>query len=85
MAPDALMVRSPRHKLNVYRGRFGADEPFGELYDLQEDPFEEHNLHDAPAMADTRATLGAVGEVFLASLRAPKHELAKRDGPIDDD
>ena len=85
VAPDALMVRSPRHKLNVYRGRFGADEPFGELYDMQEDPFEEHNLHDDPALADTRAALGAVGEVFLASLRAPKHELAKRDGPIDDD
>ncbi|MCK6521997.1 sulfatase-like hydrolase/transferase [Myxococcota bacterium] len=85
VAPDALMVRGPRHKLNVYRGRFGGEAPFVELYDLQDDPFEENNRHADPALADVRAALGAVGEVFLASLRAPMHPLQTREGPIDDD
>jgi arylsulfatase A-like enzyme len=39
------MVRSGRHKLVYYPGK-----PYGELYDLEEDPFEQHNLwNDANA------------------------------------
>ena len=41
--PDVKMVRTPRWKLNYYPGHGG------ELYDLANDPAEEHNLHADPA------------------------------------
>lgn len=43
-----------RHRLSVYQGI-----DWGELYDLQEDPHELHNLWDAAAAAPLRAALGA--------------------------
>ena len=41
-----------RHRLSVYQGI-----AWGELYDLADDPFEVHNLWDAPAAAAVRAEL----------------------------
>lgn len=49
------MVRSERHKLVHF-----MDEPFGQLFDLQEDPLEERNLWDEPVHRHTR------GELVLA-------------------
>lgn len=41
-----------RHKLTIYR-----DRPYGELFDLQEDPGELRNLWDDPAAAGVKAQL----------------------------
>jgi arylsulfatase A-like enzyme len=38
---------TPTHKVTTYTGRDGA-EPYGELFDLANDPHELHNLWDAP-------------------------------------
>ena len=43
---------TPRYKLTVYRGR-----PWGELFDLEQDPGELRNLFDRPEHAATRAQL----------------------------
>lgn len=40
---DGTMLRDRRYKLCVYHGH-----PIGELFDLQEDPWEHHNLWDSP-------------------------------------
>lgn len=49
--PDAKMVRSHRYKLNYYPGHGG------ELYDLEKDPGEEHNLYADPDHAGIVADL----------------------------
>jgi arylsulfatase A-like enzyme len=41
-----------RHKLTVYAGR-----PWGELFDLQQDPLELHNLWDRPEAAPLKEWL----------------------------
>lgn len=41
-----------RYKLTLYRGR-----PWGELFDLEQDPHELHNRFDDPAYATTRSQL----------------------------
>lgn len=49
-------IRLGRHRLVYYpQAMFTADYPdgFGELYDLQEDPWEMHNLYFEPACAQT--------------------------------
>ena len=48
----ATMLRTERHKLVAMHG-LGT----GELYDLERDPAETHNLWSAPAHQDTRLTL----------------------------
>jgi uncharacterized sulfatase len=53
--PTRLHLRTyveKRYKLTVYR-----DAPFGELFDLQEDPAEQRNLWDEPACAATKLQL----------------------------
>ncbi len=45
-------VVTTRHRLSAYQGI-----DWGELYDLQEDPFELHNLWDEPGAARLRAEL----------------------------
>jgi arylsulfatase A-like enzyme len=64
--PTRLHLRSyvdERYKLTVYR-----DQPYGELFDLQEDPDERRNLWDSPAHAGLKAHL---------SLRALQHEISR--------
>lgn len=39
----ATMFRNRRYKLSMYH-----DHDLGELYDLQEDPWEHHDLWDSP-------------------------------------
>ena len=39
------MVRGSRYKLVHYPGQ-----PYGELYDLQEDPYESNNRYDDPEL-----------------------------------
>ncbi|HJN18006.1 MAG TPA: sulfatase-like hydrolase/transferase, partial [Armatimonadota bacterium] len=41
-----------RYKITAYPGQ-----PYGELFDLQSDPSEQHNLWDAPAHAATKSAL----------------------------
>ena len=41
-----------RYKLTVYAGQ-----PFGELFDLLEDPLERHNLWEDPAAASLKQAL----------------------------
>ena len=53
--PTRLHLRTyvdRRYKLTVYR-----DQPYGELFDLQEDPQELHNLWDDPPAAPLKAHL----------------------------
>ena len=45
-------LRDARHRLTVYDGQ-----PWGELYDLREDPFELHNLWDETASQALRGQL----------------------------
>ncbi len=53
---------TPRHRLTLY-----ADEPWGELYDLAEDPLELRNLWYAPGSRSLRGELAQ--ELVLAMLR----------------
>jgi uncharacterized sulfatase len=53
--PTTLHVKTyvdERYKITVYYGR-----EYGELFDLEEDPGEIHNLWDDPAHADLKAEL----------------------------
>ncbi len=56
------------HKLTTYTGHRGA-EPYGELFDLRDDPHELHNLWNEPSRARLRAELTA----------ALHHRLAETD------
>src|SRR5699024_10765405 len=53
--PTAVDLRTfidDRHKLTVYRGQ-----PWGDLFDLVDDPGEQHNLFDSPDHQDLRHRL----------------------------
>ena len=47
---------TPTHKITTYTGHRGP-EPYGELFDLADDPHELHNLWDNPAHAALRRQL----------------------------
>jgi len=62
MYPDppiyATMLRDQRHKLNVYVNPPGSDKPVeGQLFDMQTDRDEMHNLWDSPQHQDIRLRL----------------------------
>src|SRR5207237_8877931 len=64
--PTKLHLRTyvdTRYKLTVYR-----DQPYGELFDLETDPQEVHNLWDVPEAAALKA---------LLLHRAVQHELQR--------
>jgi N-acetylglucosamine-6-sulfatase len=68
--PTLFGLRTPRMKLSVAHGLEIRDE----LFDLQADPGEVHNVIDDPAYADRRkALLGRMRKHFdeLGLLRAP--------------
>ena len=48
------MYRDRRYKLSVYHGH-----GLGELYDLEQDPWEHHNLWDDPGSQQLKARLMA--------------------------
>ena len=51
------MLRTERFKLSLYH-RCGQDEPYpGELYNMEQDPLEEHNLWDNPAYQGEKCRL----------------------------
>lgn len=64
--PNTIHLRTlvgQRHKLTIYRGQ-----PYGELFDLEADPGETHNLWDDPASASLKAEL--IRRMLDASMEA---------------
>lgn len=74
--PTAVHLRTyveQRYKLTVYR-----DRPYGELWDLEEDPGEVHNLWDEPAAAGLK---GRMMQAFVnAELRREPTRMARVAG-----
>jgi uncharacterized sulfatase len=74
--PTAVHLRTyvePRYKLTVYR-----DRPYGELWDLEEDPGEVRNLWDDPAAAGLK---GRLMQAFVnAELRREPTRMARVAG-----
>jgi arylsulfatase A-like enzyme len=74
--PTAVHLRTyveQRYKLTVYR-----DRPYGELWDLEEDPGEVHNLWDEPAAAGLK---GRLMQAFVnAELRREPTRMARVAG-----
>lgn len=62
------MLRGKRFKLVHY-----PQQEYGELYDIQEDPLEMHNLYDDPAYAHIRAELQIALLDRLIEMEAPRH------------
>ena len=75
----ATMVRSNEWKLVHYVGQ-----PDGEMYDLQADPGEVHNLWDDPAYADQRQhLLGVLREWIIESNLRTARGPGLRKNPLD--
>ena len=72
-ASRATMIRTDRHKLVVYHGH-----GFGELFDLETDPWEHDNLWDDPGHAALRTEL--LLKSFDATVATFEHG-SKRIGP----
>lgn len=68
--PWQLMCRGPRYKLIRYRGPDDLPSEW-ELYDMEQDPGEQVNLHGQPDLAEVEAELDAAMDAFLASIREP--------------
>jgi arylsulfatase A-like enzyme len=71
----ATMHRTQRYKLTVYHGH-----GLGELYDLQEDPWEFNNLWDDPAHQAIRAQL--IYESFDAHVTLTTDVGSRRIAPM---
>ena len=69
------MIRSRRHKLVYYPGQ-----PYGELYDIADDPDEIHNLYDDPRYRENRVR--RTGDLLnrLIHMEATRHGQSNR-GP----
>lgn len=65
---DLRMIRTPHHKL-VRRYPAGPDD----LFDLERDPGEEHNLSGQPALAGIEAELRAMLEAWYAQYESEAH------------
>jgi arylsulfatase A-like enzyme len=71
--PTAVHLRTyieARYKLTVYR-----DRDYGELFDLQSDPDERHNLWDDPRRADIRTEMlrkSLNAEIVREPMRLPR-------------
>jgi arylsulfatase A-like enzyme len=69
------MLRGERYKLVYYPGQ-----PYGELYDIQEDPLEINNLYTNPDYQDIRASMIQQLLDRLIYTEAPQHGESKK-GP----
>ena len=67
------MIRSRRHKLVHYPGQ-----PYGELYDIADDPDEIHNLYDDPEYRQLRERMTRDLLDRLILTEAPRHGESKR-------
>ena len=59
------MWREDRWKLNLWRRSGKADAGQGELYDMERDPEERHNLWNEPAYRETRDELALKSNAWL--------------------
>ena len=66
-----IMIRTRAWKLIFYAGK-----PYGELYDLVEDPDELHNLYDVEAYRDIRQELEEQLLDWYAETRFRRSDLA---------
>ncbi len=69
------MYRTDRYKLSIYH-----DKNLGELYDLQEDPWEFENLWDDPGHAELKS--GLIFESFNAHVNLTTDVGSKRIAPM---
>jgi len=69
---DVRSVITPTHKLTLYEGK-----PYGELFDLVNDPEERKNLWDDPAAAQVKAALTAkLAELMIAQAPRVKRRIS---------
>jgi arylsulfatase A-like enzyme len=61
------LIRTPRYKLIIWKQ---AERP-AELYDLEADPLEEHNLIDEPRLANVQEDLGQKLTAWMRQTRDP--------------
>jgi uncharacterized sulfatase len=71
---DRLGLRLRTIITDRYRLTWFARKPFGELFDLQEDPQEMHNLWDDPGYSSVRDELTAhlLDQVIMSDSRLPR-------------
>ena len=62
------MLRGARYKLVYYPGQ-----SYGELYDLELDPLEMHNLYDDGDLAEVRSGMIQALADRLIAMEAPRH------------
>ncbi|MCB9744072.1 MAG: sulfatase-like hydrolase/transferase [Alphaproteobacteria bacterium] len=77
--PRVSMLRTAQHKLVIYEDPKRFPEAPDELYDMQADPEETHNLGQDPALADLRAALRVKLAEDAAGLRKPSFPILPKE------